>query len=193
MSVEPCDVTSSDPPTRMQVSAPLELSWEGLHQNVVEKRKLMTSLASHVPNNFTFRTVENSEGCFTRLYFLGIPPKNRENTLLYADIPKFDASKDAAPVLQWRTLFESFQPSIPATQLSREEQLLRERKRLGIFGITSYEIVEKEGKFVFPACNNMYVCMDHDIQVGFIFFQIYRYVNRMHMYVSDLLTSFAIL
>ncbi|KAK3095569.1 hypothetical protein FSP39_016187 [Pinctada imbricata] len=163
MSLEQCEITSSTDVSAI-TKPPTTLSWGGLHQGVVEKRKFLTALASHVPNNFTFRTIHTPDGALTRLYFLGIPQKSRENTLLYVDIPKYDPAREATPILNWRTLFEAFQPTTSSAQLSKEEQLLRERKRLGIFGITSYDIVENEGKFIFPACNNMYVCLDNDIQ-----------------------------
>ena len=53
------------------------------------------------------------QGMLTRLYFLGIPPGNRENTLLYADIHEdgvASGSPDAvAPnVLQWNPLLVPF-------------------------------------------------------------------------------------
>ena len=39
---------------------------------------------------------------------------------------------------------------------------------MGRYGITSYELVENEGKFLFPACNSLFVCTDTDIKVGTI-------------------------
>lgn len=43
---------------------------------------------------------------------------------------------------------------------SREEELLRERKRLGAFGITSYDYHSKTGLFLFQASNSLFYCQD---------------------------------
>ncbi|KAL5019615.1 hypothetical protein ScPMuIL_002507 [Solemya velum] len=133
-------------------------SWDELRQSVRDTNKLLSALANRVPSTFTFRTEQTDAGPITRLYFLGIPPKSRDNTLLYVDVPS--EPQDMVPSLPWKHLLDSFQPGLHTSQLSREEQLLRERKRVGSFGITSYDIVENEGKIVFPACNNLFWCED---------------------------------
>lgn len=43
---------------------------------------------------------------------------------------------------------------------SREEELLRERKRLGVFGITSYDFHSESGLFLFQASNSLFHCRD---------------------------------
>lgn len=43
---------------------------------------------------------------------------------------------------------------------SREEELLRERKRLGVFGITSYDFHPQSGLFLFQASNSLFHCRD---------------------------------
>jgi len=43
---------------------------------------------------------------------------------------------------------------------SREEELLRERKRLGVFGITSYDYHADTGLFLFQASNSLFYCQD---------------------------------
>lgn len=43
---------------------------------------------------------------------------------------------------------------------SREEELLRERKRLGVFGITSYDYHAQSGLFLFQASNSLFYCHD---------------------------------
>lgn len=43
---------------------------------------------------------------------------------------------------------------------SREEELLRERKRLGAFGITSYDYHSQTGLFLFQASNSLFYCQD---------------------------------
>ena len=140
-------------------------SWAELRDVVRDTRKLVSSLASRVPSCFRFRTEETPEGKITRLYFLGIPPKQRENTLLYVNVPT--SPMGITPTLTWCQLLGTFQTTLPLGQMSKEEQLLRERKRMGKYGITSYDMVENEGKFVFPACNSLFVCTDDNLRVGY--------------------------
>lgn len=54
-----------------------------------------------------------------------------------------------------------------ATGISREMQLLLERKRLSIWGITSYEMHKTSGKIVFPACSSLYHCLDTGFNVSY--------------------------
>lgn len=56
-------------------------------------------------------------------------------------------------------VFDS-QPGTNAVPMSREEQLMRERKRLGTYGITSYELDPDDGLFVIPANNSLFMCRD---------------------------------
>ena len=147
------------PPGSPQMpSSPNRKSWEELHQAVRKTRKLATAMMSRVPHTFTFRHIETADGIRTRLYFLGILPSSRENTLLYTNVPQAKDLLDQP--LEWHPLMDAFQATPPHGQFSKEEQLLRERKRLGSFGITSYELDEKSGKFVFPACNSLFHCRD---------------------------------
>ncbi|XP_071098891.1 dipeptidyl peptidase 9-like [Haliotis cracherodii] len=152
VGVDPYDHVSGSPP---QTNTTGKKSWDELRKCVRDTRKLLTALVSSVPTSFTFRNISTDNGTVTRLYFLGVPIKGRENTLLYVDLP----SDFQDYVLPWQSLLDSFQPS--SGQLSREEQLMRERKRLGIYGITSYDVVENEGKFVFPACSSLFTCVDN--------------------------------
>lgn len=135
-------------------------SWAELKNAVKETNKLVSSLASRVPSSFKFRTEQTPHGPVTRLYFLGIPPKQRESTLLYVNVPTSPLS--ITPALQWCPLLESFSSSQSSSQMSREEQLLRERKRLGVFGITSFEVTSS-GHIVFPACNSLFTCHDNSL------------------------------
>lgn len=113
---------------------------------------------------FQFRTQITPNGEKTRLYFLGMTSKGRENTLQYVDLPT--VVPDIPGILSQCSLLDAFPVGIPLAQLSREEQLLRERKRLGSYGITSYELREGEGKFVFPAANFLFTCVDPDLSVS---------------------------
>ncbi|XP_013399764.1 dipeptidyl peptidase 9 isoform X1 [Lingula anatina] len=132
-------------------------SWQELRQVVREARKLQTQLINRVPNNFTFRTLHDESGSKTRVYFLGVPEGSRENTLLYIDI---DQNTDSGGDLSWKPMLDQFHATPYQGGYSKEEQLLRERKRLGSFGITSFDVDLDCGKFVFPACNSLFTCTD---------------------------------
>lgn len=70
--------------------------------------------------------------------------------------------------------------SVSSTKrLSREEQLLWERKRLATWGITSYEIHLDSGKLVFPAASSLYQCIDTGFMVLFFFIIIFLYIIKI--------------
>ena len=161
--LDPYDVSSWSP---LEPNSGGKRTWEELRKSVRDTMKILTSLGGSVPTSFTFRTASNRAGGFlSRLYFLGIPEKGRENTLLYADITDDEHSKF---VLPWMCLLDTLQPSWSSGQLSKEEQLMRERKRLGSYGITSYDYVESKGRFVFPANNSLFMCEDSDLTVSVV-------------------------
>lgn len=56
--------------------------------------------------------------------------------------------------------FQHFQATPHQGAYSREEELLRERKRLGAFGITSYDYHAQTGLFLFQASNSLFYCQD---------------------------------
>ena len=145
------DPSISPPPAPAQ-----HKPWLELRQAVWRTRKLATSLVNRVPHSFTFRHIETETGRRTRLYFLGVPSGNRENTLQFIDIPRSDTFDSTI----WEPLLETFSATPAHGQFSKEEQLMRERKRLGSFGITSYDYNENAGKFVFSACSSLFYCTD---------------------------------
>ena len=148
------DLSGSPPP----MAGSHQRTWSQLRQAVKKTRRLATSVLNRVPHSFTFRHVETDQGTQTRLYFLGVPQGNRENTILYVDLsPELRTEWD---LLTWRCLLDSFHATPMHGQFSKEEQLLRERKRLGSFGITSYDYLEERGRFAFPACNSLFLCTD---------------------------------
>ena len=147
------DLSASPPP----LSNHRKKNWQELRQAVRKTRRLAASLINRIPHSFTFRHIETDYGPQTRLYFLGVPSGSRENTLLYVDLPQ---QCDVNDQLEWQHLLDSFQATPLHGQFSKEEQLLRERKRLGSFGITSYDYNEETGRFVFPACNSLFYCND---------------------------------
>ncbi|XP_012941328.1 dipeptidyl peptidase 9 [Aplysia californica] len=156
-------------------------TWRELQNTVRETRKAIARLTPSVPCNFQFRTITDEFGnTITRLYFLGALEMGKDSTLLQADIPDTplsqpmgggdasssqadsaggDAWSQSLPAL-WASALFSSQPSGTAAPMSREEQLLRERKRLCSYGLTSYELSREDGLFVIPASNSLYVCHD---------------------------------
>ena len=60
---------------------------------------------------------------------------------------------------------------------SREEELLRERKRLGAFGITSYDYHSQTGLFLFQASNSLFYCQDGGTN-GYIVSNSTVYLNK---------------
>ena len=137
-------------------------SWSELRQEVRKTRRLASTLLNRVPNSFTFRSIRTANGQegSVRLYYLGVPFGTRENTLLYVDVPLSGNLDGAVPELEWKLLLEGFHATPLHGRFSKEELLLRERKRVGSFGITSYDYHEASGKFVFPACNGLYMSCD---------------------------------
>ncbi|XP_014680809.1 PREDICTED: dipeptidyl peptidase 9-like isoform X2 [Priapulus caudatus] len=138
-------------------------SWNQLREAARDIRRQQTAIASRVPSGFVFRAAAGvGAGAGGRIYFLGVPKHSRENTIMYVDVPAATAvGRDAPPAtLPWKHLLDSFQATPFMGQYSKEEQLLRERKRLGMMGITSFDVDMATGKFVFPACNSLFFCTD---------------------------------
>ena len=129
-------------------------SWLELLAAVKASRSLSGRQSSRAPNNFTFSD--------TKLYFLSLPEQRSEYTLFYVDLkPKeqLDHVTNIATA-QWHLLLD-LDSLRPFQGFSREEQLLRERKRMGSFGITSYEYDKNSRSILFPACSSLYMCKDH--------------------------------
>ncbi|XP_076438854.1 dipeptidyl peptidase 9-like [Babylonia areolata] len=165
--IDPYTVDSSPP---HETESGGKKTWEELRRSVNETMKSLIMLGSSPPTSFTFRMVP--EGAVVggnrwlgRLYFLGTPEKARENSLLYADLVEEEGSEEelGKPVLAWTNLLDILQPSWSSGQLSREEQLMLERKRMGSYGITSYDCAGAKGRFVFPANSCLYMCEDRDL------------------------------
>ena len=130
-------------------------SWKDLQIAVKQAKSVQQSLINRVPHSFTF--------CENKLYFLAVPFGSRENTIHFVDLPSENDTKlehnDLMP-LSWKPLLDSFRISRSFSGYSREEQLLRERKRLGAFGITAYDFDETCRRFMFPASSSLYTCTD---------------------------------
>lgn len=130
-------------------------SWKDLQIAVKQTKSVQQSLVNRVPHSFTF--------CENKLYFLAVPFGSRENTIHYVDLPTEhhinEEHNDLMPLL-WKPLLDSVRISRSFSGYSREEQLLRERKRLGAFGITAYDFDETCRRFMFSASSSLYTCTD---------------------------------
>ena len=142
-------------------------SWSELLTAVKATRNLSCSHSSRAPNNFTFSD--------TKLYFLAVPEGRGEYTLFYVDLKATEAC-ELSSIIQtapWHQLLD-LTGLRPFQGFSREEELLRERKRLGSFGITSYEYDRNSRSILFPACSSLYMCKDqvlpsvstHQLHIG---------------------------
>lgn len=141
-------------------------SWPELKALVNDMRRQMASLPSMFPMNVNFRTLSDGR---TRVYFLSPPPATGWDTaLFYADVPQSERDTRAPMRLEWSPVLEPIISHLSMSN-SREVQLLLERKRLSIWGITSYELHKSSGKIVFPACNTLYQCWDTGYGEGTLF------------------------
>lgn len=72
--------------------------------------------------------------------------------------------------LSWNLLLDPTTPNLSSNNAySREIQLLHERKRLSVWGISSYELHKQSGKIVFPVSNTFYQCLDTGYNVSPLF------------------------
>ncbi|XP_064470820.1 dipeptidyl peptidase 9-like [Ornithodoros turicata] len=139
-------------------------NWSEMRQMVRQVRCQLYSTASRVPSNVAFRSITDERGLpAMRLYFLSSLASGREITLHYADVSEaHETSEDGGAqrrVSSWKPLLESkFHAVHHFGRLSREEQLHWERKRLMMWGITSFDHLD--GMFVFPAGGSVFYCDD---------------------------------
>ncbi|KAI1891821.1 hypothetical protein AGOR_G00147690 [Albula goreensis] len=135
-------------------------SWDGLRDIIHSSRKYSGMIVNKAPHDFQFVQKQDESGPHShRLYYLGMPYGSRENSLLYSEIPK-KIRKESLLVLSWKQMLDHFQATPHHGVYSREEELLRERKRLGVFGITSYDYHAHSGLFLFQASNSLFYCRD---------------------------------
>ncbi|XP_028672429.1 dipeptidyl peptidase 9 [Erpetoichthys calabaricus] len=135
-------------------------SWDGLRDIIHGSRKYSGMIVNKAPHDFQFVKKHDDSGPHShRLYYLGMPYGSRENSLLYSEIPK-KIRRETLLVLSWKQMLDHFQATPQHGVYSREEELLRERKRLGVFGITSYDYHSQSGLFLFQASNSLFYCRD---------------------------------
>uniref|UniRef100_A0A3P9J7H9 dipeptidyl-peptidase IV n=1 Tax=Oryzias latipes TaxID=8090 RepID=A0A3P9J7H9_ORYLA len=143
-------------PTQFQVE---KHTWDDLRKIIHKSRKNHSFFTNKAPHDFHFIQKEDTSSHSHRIYYLGMSYPCKENALLYSDIPR-KIRKDAVLLLSWRPMLDHFQASPHHGAFSREEELLRERKRLGVSGITSYDYHQPSGLFLFQANSSLYYCQD---------------------------------
>ncbi|XP_043468840.1 dipeptidyl peptidase 9 isoform X2 [Leptopilina heterotoma] len=155
---------------RQEIDPPKK-SWTELGGVVSDlRRRFSGMLSGSIPGSVSFRSLPDGR---TRIYFLSSSSSGYETTLLYVDIGHSDHANGYK--LHWQPVIEAnFQIKTlfsvaNSNRLSKEEQLLWERKRLVTFGITSYELHAESGKLVFPAASNLYQCVDTGFVPGALF------------------------
>jgi len=134
----------------IEVSTPP--TWSELRQTVRDVRSHFSNRGLRTPSCLTFRKT----GGRTRLYFLSEPASKRDTSLLYVDLPP---TVGQAHSPQWCPLIEAGFQVIPGP-VSKEEQLLWERKKCASWGITSYDLDPTSGRIIFPAGGSLFFCAD---------------------------------
>ncbi|XP_062439426.1 dipeptidyl peptidase 8 isoform X6 [Rhea pennata] len=135
-------------------------SWSQLRKLLTDTRKYHGYMMAKAPHDFTFVKKNDPEGPHSdRIYYLAMSGENRENTLFYSEIPK-TINKAAILLLSWKPLLDLFPAVLDYGMYSREEELLRERKRIGTIGIASYDYHQESGTFLFQAGSGIYHVKD---------------------------------
>ena len=134
-------------------------TWLQLKQIVELNRKLMFNLNSDVPTSITFR--ENPENLtVNRIYFLANNSRTRENTLKYIDI---EPNKVYEQMTGQQLILNDYNAgmSTEKVQLTKEEQLLRERQRCAFSGITSYSLDSNSQRILFSDHSELFYYDDN--------------------------------
>lgn len=126
----------------------MAIGWSHLQQSVKRLNSDQQAVQRSVVAQCRF--TEDS----SHVLFLGVTASSREHTLHSVRLrPGIDASHS-----DWCRLVLDSQPDHALASLSREELLLRERQRVGINGITSYELDSKAARVLFHAAGGIHIC-----------------------------------
>ncbi|XP_075431453.1 dipeptidyl peptidase 8 isoform X2 [Ascaphus truei] len=135
-------------------------SWSQMRKLLADTRKYHGHMMAKAPHSFTFVKRNDTESPHSdRMYYLAMSGENRENTLFYSEIPK-NSNRGAVLMLSWKPLLDTFQASPDYGMYSREEELLRERKRIGTVGIAAFDYHAESGTFLFQAGSAIYCVRD---------------------------------
>ena len=146
-------------------------TWLELKTVVEFSRKLTFSIRNDVPSSVNFRKYIHPETNETlyRVYFLGATKKG-DITIKYIDLkPNFIQEKIMGTPIFTMPMFS---PSNNKQQLTKEEQLLRERMRCSFSGITSYSVDSYSGRLVFSERSELFYLDDN----------IHENVNSIYIY-----------
>ncbi|KAM4746824.1 dipeptidyl peptidase 8 isoform 2-T2 [Rhinophrynus dorsalis] len=135
-------------------------SWSQMRKLLADSRKYHGYMMAKAPHSFTFVKRNDPESPHSdRMYYLAMSGENRENTLFYSEIPK-NINRGAVLMLSWKPLLDTFQSTPDYGMYSREEELLRERKRIGTVGISTFDYHAESGTFLFQAGSAIYTVRD---------------------------------
>jgi hypothetical protein len=132
-------------------------SWLQLKSVVEFSRKLMSNLNVDVPTNIYFRDHYNKQTDKeeNRIYFLAGSQK-RDITIKYIHL---NSNSQFEKLTGYPVFNANLNVTNEKTQLTREEQLLRERKRCSFNGITSFYI--ENGRLVFSERSDIFYFDDN--------------------------------
>lgn len=150
-----CNQTNSQP----RLSTRAKRSRKDISKVVEFTRKLMYALNGDSPSNISFGEIND------RVYFLGGTRKG-DITIKYVDM---NSSTPGGEKLVGKTLLDETtqQPQSDATrQLTKEEQLLRERKRCSFNGITSFCLEPNASRLVFSENSDLFYFDDKHVTNG---------------------------
>lgn len=154
-------------------------TWSQLKSVVEYSRKFIYAINNNVPSNVNFREYLDPETGLKeyRIYFLASTQKH-DVTIKYVTV-KLDSLQDKK-LIGNDIFLTSNAPKIKTKKLTKEEQLLRERKRCAFSGITQYSI-DTNGRFVFTEQSDLF-SYDDEIPMNVIFKKFsLPYKNRMNI------------
>jgi len=143
-------------------------TWTQLKTLVEFSRKLLYNINGDIPSNISFREVINEQTgqLENRIYFLAGGPK-REVTIKYINIGAIDNQEKVAST----PLFQNNLVNVKEKQqLTKEEQLLRERKRCSFNGISSYFLDNNSNRLVFSERSELFYYDDDQNQSNVFIF-----------------------
>jgi hypothetical protein len=144
-------------------------SWKQLRSIVECGRKLVASINQGVPSSINFREHVNAETGQReyRVYFLAGSQKGGI-TIKYVTVQAgtvYEERLVGTPLFSGGSSYLQAQGGDDKQQLTKEQQLLRERKRCSFTGITQYSL-NNEGRFLFSERSELFCFDDHlNVQV----------------------------
>ncbi|KAL9655051.1 hypothetical protein ABK040_008834 [Willaertia magna] len=123
------------------------LSYQDIQRMELKKRanntQALNTLTFYCPNKFSFRG--------SKLYALGLSEKTMKNAFFSVDLPN---QNNVATSLSFQIELEELTHNV---HFSKEEELLRERLRQRVMGITSYTHFNKSNKCLFPSGESIFI------------------------------------